>query len=771
MEPNTASSPEWHRTGGRSAARSAAVRPVSSTATFNRAATSFGPCHFDLSATVLAAAAALRTFTRTARARRCCASGAELPAVRRRETGAALLAAEVAAAAGEATAATPSAASDTEGGGAAWRRFPTDFVWGVATAAFQIEGAVAEDGRGPSIWDTFSHVKGNIYEDANADVACDHYHRYEEDLQLVKQLGAKAYRFSISWSRVLPTGVVADGVNEQGLAFYEQICRGCLARGVEPVATLYHWDLPEALEAPEQQPARAGRPAAGQLSAAELGRRGGWLKRSTVGHFGRFAQLCFERLGRYVKTWCSINEPWTQCILGYCFGSHAPGRNVKPGEEPYLAAHHMLLAHAKAQEWGRSIAHSSPKMAGEGEMSDVTEQNLGRESMALEAPEGVQIDPKTLMRIFIRRLWALLKRVGVRRGASAALAGDELSLLELAMVLNTEWPEAQEPENPEDQAAVERHKVFNLDWFARPLYDGDYPPLMRSRVGERLPRFTEAEQKSLKGSNDFFALNCYSARYICEDTAWRKWQNTAATLRILPYIADVPLQKLKAALASNKTDEGSTGEEVPVGGPAQARGLPATSWITDAGYETAVPLDAELTATGWPVAHYGLARLLLDLQRHYAPRGGIVVTEAGAAFDDDRRGAAGRRQAAYLRGQSVALRRAMAEGADVRGYFWWTLMDNFEWSFGYSKHFGLYALDVDLTRWPRAEGAEAFGRLAARQALAPEVTLEEFTRCLDRPDGKKARVVGVERGLRVGERNTVAVWHIYSSYTFKHAYF
>eukprot|EP00913_Durusdinium_trenchii_P003083 g2850.t1 len=238
----------------------AAVRPVSSTATFNRAATSFGPCHFDLSATVLAAAAALRTFTRTARARRCCASGAELPAVRRRETGAALLAAEVAAAAGEATAATPSAASDTEGGGAAWRRFPTDFVWGVATAAFQIEGA-----------DTFSHVKGNIYEDANADVACDHYHRYEEDLQLVKQLGAKAYRFSISWSRVLPTGVVADGVNEQGLAFYEQICRGCLARGVEPVATLYHWDLPEALEAPEQQPARAGRPAAGQLSAAELG--------------------------------------------------------------------------------------------------------------------------------------------------------------------------------------------------------------------------------------------------------------------------------------------------------------------------------------------------------------------------------------------------------------------------------------------------------------------------------------------------------------------
>lgn len=202
-----------------------------------------------------------------------------------------------------------------------WRSFPSNFLWGVATAAFQVEGAVTEGGRGPSIWDTFSHVKGNIDGDATADVACDHFHRYREDIQLVKRLGAKAYRFSISWSRVLPTGRIQGGISAEGLAFYEDLCREALANGIEPVATLYHWDLPEALE-----------------------REGGWLNRETVEVFADYAALCFQSLGKYVKTWCSINEPWTQCILGYCFGSHAPGRSVAPGVEPYLAGHHMLLA-------------------------------------------------------------------------------------------------------------------------------------------------------------------------------------------------------------------------------------------------------------------------------------------------------------------------------------------------------------------------------------------------------------------------------------------
>eukprot|EP00913_Durusdinium_trenchii_P003086 g2851.t2 len=283
-----------------------------------------------------------------------------------------------------------------------------------------------------------------------------------------------------------------------------------------------------------------------------------------------------------------------------------------------------------------------------------------------------------------------------------------------------------------------------------------------SRDIQRLETLGTPYESHQSADEDFFALNCYSARYICEDTAWRKWQNTAATLRILPYIADVPLQKLKAALASNKTDEGSTGEEVPVGGPAQARGLPATSWITDAGYERLVGQrgDAELTATGWPVAHYGLARLLLDLQRHYAPRGGIVVTEAGAAFDDDRRGAAGRRQAAYLRGQSVALRRAMAEGADVRGYFWWTLMDNFEWSFGASD--GARVAEavkrkerLDQARVSQNEEAEAAALLAMADAQAAQERPTPYrmsnSKLMLTEDGVGDSLEGAESALRLAK--------------------
>ena len=540
-------------------------------------------------------------------------------------------------------------------GADSWRAFPAEFLWGVATAAFQIEGAAIE-GRGASIWDTFSHVPGNILEDATADVACDHFHRYQEDVQLIKRLGARAYRFSISWSRVLPNGTLNGGISEQGLAFYTSLCEDLIANGIEPVATLYHWDLPQALED-----------------------TGGWLNRKTVDAFQDYAQLCFSRLGRYIKTWCSINEPWTQCILGYCFGSHAPGRSIAPGEEPYLAAHHMLLAHAAAAKVYRGM----------------------------KPPGG-----------------------------------------RLAMVLNTEWPEAQEPENPQDIDAVERFLAFNIGWFADPLYTGDYPELMKSRVGERLPKFSEAEKTALRGSNDFFALNCYSSRYICEDTPWRKLRNSQATLRLLPYISDVAVARLKAALSGEQSGTTSSDSEAKsssaLGGPASPppdKPVPSNSWITDASYETAVPLDVELTATGWPVAHFGLGRLLVYLQQRYHPPGGILVTEAGAAFkeassSETSSAAADAHQAAYLQSQAVVLRRAMQEGADVRGYIWWTLMDNFEWSYGYSKRFGLYEVDFagSLARSPRPAAA-TFQKLAEQNCVASTASDLDFARCLDRPDG------------------------------------
>jgi len=171
---------------------------------------------------------------------------------------------------------------------------PADFKLGFATASYQIEGAVAEDGRGPSIWDTFCHLEPTRTKGANGDVACDHYHRVEDDLDLVKKYGGDMYRFSISWSRVIPLGGRDDLVNEAGIAFYNRIIDGCLSRGLTPWVTLYHWDLPQALH----------------------DRYGGWLDvEESQKDFERYARLCYERFGDRVKHWITLNEPWIVAIF------------------------------------------------------------------------------------------------------------------------------------------------------------------------------------------------------------------------------------------------------------------------------------------------------------------------------------------------------------------------------------------------------------------------------------------------------------------------
>ena len=202
------------------------------------------------------------------------------------------------------------------------QRFPHDFVWGVATSAFQIEGAARADGKGPSIWDEFCRVPGAIADGGNGDVACDHYHRLEADLDLIADLGVTAYRFSISWPRVQPLG--AGAVNPQGLAFYERLVDGLLARKIRPYATLYHWDLP-----------------------AELQRRdGGWLARDTAYRFADYARIVAERLGDRVVSIATHNEPWVSAVLGYERGVFAPG--VKDRRIAYQASHHLLLSHGLA---------------------------------------------------------------------------------------------------------------------------------------------------------------------------------------------------------------------------------------------------------------------------------------------------------------------------------------------------------------------------------------------------------------------------------------
>lgn len=215
-------------------------------------------------------------------------------------------------------------------------RIPDGFLLGTATAAYQIEGAAREDGRGPSIWDTFSHTPGRTWNGDTGDVAADHYHRLEADLDLIADLGLEAYRFSISWPRVQPGG--RGELNAPGVAFYERLVDGLLARGIRPVATLYHWDLPQELED-----------------------AGGWPQRDTAARFAEYAARTVEVLGDRVAMWTTLNEPWCSAFLGYGSGSHAPGRTN--GVSALAAMHHLNLAHGLAVPEIRRAASNAPEVS------------------------------------------------------------------------------------------------------------------------------------------------------------------------------------------------------------------------------------------------------------------------------------------------------------------------------------------------------------------------------------------------------------------------
>jgi beta-glucosidase len=201
------------------------------------------------------------------------------------------------------------------------RALPTPFLWGAATSAFQIEGAATEDGRGESIWDRYCRQPGAIADGSDGVVACDHFHRFREDLGLARELGLTAYRFSVAWPRVLPDG---DGaVNARGLDFYDRLVDGCLEHGLRPMLTLYHWDLPQALQ-----------------------ERGGWASRDVVGWFEHYTDVVTRRLGDRVKDWVTLNEPWCIAVLGHVHGVQAPG--LKDWSLGLRVAHHVLLAHGRA---------------------------------------------------------------------------------------------------------------------------------------------------------------------------------------------------------------------------------------------------------------------------------------------------------------------------------------------------------------------------------------------------------------------------------------
>ncbi|KRB78364.1 beta-glucosidase [Nocardioides sp. Root190] len=200
-------------------------------------------------------------------------------------------------------------------------RLPEDFVFGTSTAAYQIEGAVTEDGRGPSVWDTYTATPGRVVDGSSGAVACDHYHRYREDIALMARLGAPGYRFSIAWSRIQPTG--SGPANQKGLDFYDRLVDGLLEAGIRPMATLFHWDLPQALEDD-----------------------GGWLNRVSIERFADYAAIMGKRLGDRVADWVPVNEPNVVTLMGHAVAMHAPGKALMFDALP--VGHHLLVAHGRA---------------------------------------------------------------------------------------------------------------------------------------------------------------------------------------------------------------------------------------------------------------------------------------------------------------------------------------------------------------------------------------------------------------------------------------
>ena len=503
--------------------------------------------------------------------------------------------------------------------------FPSNFLWGAATASYQIEGACAADGKGRSWWDDFAHTRGKTYGKHHGDVACDHYHRLEEDVQSIKEMGLQAYRFSLSWSRLFPDGTVSSE-NAAGVDFYRRLLQQLKDKGIKAMVTLYHWDLPSALAA-----------------------QGGWLSEASPGWFAAFAVRCYELFDGLVDTWITFNEPWCMCALGYGSGVHAPGLSTSPGIEPYLAAHHVLLAHGLAYKaykarWRRSIG----------------------------------------------------------------------------ITLNCEW---REPAGPAHADAVARELEFALGWFAEPIFlTGDYPAVMRERCGERLPAFTPEQSAMIKGSSDFFGFNWYSARIASEPGLTSVATSLPSLIRMAAGEPFGLSGVLSAQLRAGWSKRGSGNYFADIGSVPSFR----RSWA--------------LTHMTWPVVPWALARFLVYITTKYRPQGGIVITENGVAVagEDDvqaaldtRPGRPGARRVSYVRAHLVAIHRAIAAGADVRGYFLWSLMDNFEWAFGYAKRFGALHVNYEtLQRTPKPV-VSWYRQMIAANAVVPsasEAKLDPFSK-------------------------------------------
>lgn len=474
----------------------------------------------------------------------------------------------------------------TQRAAAASTSFPDGFLFGAATASYQIEGAVHEGGRTPSIWDTFSHTPGRVAHGDTGDIACDHYHRLDEDLDLMASLGLQAYRFSLAWPRIQPDG--HGPANPAGVDFYKRLVDGLHERGIRPLATLYHWDLPQPLQD-----------------------AGGWTSRETSAAFAEYASLAVEALGDRIDDWTTLNEPWCSAFLGYGSGVHAPG--VTDPVSALRAAHHLNLAHGLGLQALR--AHARPNDA-------------------------------------------------------------------YSVSLNLHVVRPDDPANPADVDAARQIDAVGNRVFLGPMLDGSYPAdLLDDTASVTDWSFVhDGDLAAIHQDLDAVGINYYSTSRV------RRWKGTGS-------------------------NNHSAGHNASSASPWP--GAEAVEFLTQPG---------PYTAMGWNIDPSGLHELIMRMHREH-PELGVLVTENGAAFDDDvviEAGTARVHDLArvdYLRRHLGAVRQAIAEGADVRGYYAWSLLDNFEWAYGYDKRFGLVRVDFDTQERIPKDSAHWYADVARTHIL------------------------------------------------------
>ncbi|CAM0952368.1 unnamed protein product [Alopecurus aequalis] len=439
--------------------------------------------------------------------------------------------------------------------------FPEGFIFGAGSSAYQVEGAAAEDGRKPSIWDTFTH-QGYSPDKSTGDVAADQYHHYKGDVKLMHEMGLDAYRFSIAWPRLIPDG--RGKINPKGLEYYNNLIDELLLHGIQPHVTIYHFDLPQTLQDEYD----------------------GLLSPRFIDDYTTYANTCFESFGDRVKHWVTVNEPNIETISGfnngvlpprrcsYPFGVNCTGGNSTT--EPYIAAHHLLLAHASAVSLYR---------------------------------DTYQVTQKGHIGLTLLGLWA-------------------------EPATNTS----------QDAAAARRMNDFHIGWFMYPLVYGDYPPVMRSRVGARLPGLTVEQSKKVCGSFDFIGFNHYPVIGTRAD-------ESAFDLKMRDYYADAAV--------------------IAVPPPGIQEGDVESPW-----------------ALGELLEHLKLKYRNPPVMIYENGYGDVPKTPSKIEYDDSYR-------SEFLQNYLEVVYLSIQNGSDTRGYFVWSFLDVFEFLYGNHRRFGLCGVDMN----------------------------------------------------------------------------